>query len=272
MLGGLSAIIALGDDLFGEGSSSETRPSESQQAVPDDSEAIRDKVANLGLDLEARYVAVNETMGHFQDVFATDWGKLSKAAENFSTVWSLNSQEKKLIAQSFSVSADRQLYNATIPMAFSQWIISPQKTDINGDAALELPEKNYQCRHASNYYNTYKVNEWEPVGGETSVLWTGADPGPYKVPYTVRFLKPWKNNIQTSTTNDLYGEGGHDTLVPDTGGNPSETLMNPLFEPISVSESPMFPTNLGMNKDEFFGQPWGMQQLQCGIPQEPNEG
>jgi hypothetical protein len=267
MLGGLSAMIALGDDLFGEDISNETRPSESQQSVPDNTDAIRDTVSNLGLDLRARYSAVNATMGHFQDVFATDWGKLSKAAENFSTDWSLNSKEEKLIAQSFSVSAERQLYATTIPMAFSQWIISPRKTDINKQAGVEFPVKEYQCRKGQNYYFAYKVNEWEPVGGETSVLWTGGNPGPNDVPYTIRFLKPWADNMETETTNNLYDEGGHDTLIPNPGGNPSEALLNPLFEPVSVSESPMFPRNLGMNKDEFFGQPWGMQQLQCGLPE-----
>jgi hypothetical protein len=273
-LGGISALIALGDDVFGEGTEASTTPSESQQAVDDDTEAIHDSVGNLGKDLQARYNAINATMGHFQDVFATDWGKLQLAATDFRTVWALETEEQKLIGHSITVGAERQLYDTTVPLAYSQWIISPQDTDINGLAALEPPNKDYACRPTANSSGAdgNYVDSNEPIGGISAVQWTGGSTGFKRQPYTVRMLKPWADNLEAKTTSNFNGLGTPDTYVPNTGGNPPASLLDPLFEPSSVTENPLEPTDLGLDKDSFFGQPMGMQQLQCGaVPETPEE-
>lgn len=271
-LGGISAMLALGDDLFGEGTSEETTPSESQELVADNTAAIRDKVGNLTQDLTARYNAINLTMGHFQDVFASDWGKLSAAAAKFKSVWSLDSEEQKLVGQTISVGAEQQLYVSTIPIAYSQWIVSPQETDINSQGALEPPADEYGCRPEgdSRGSNGNFVNRGEPIGATTAVGWT-ANPRNGYTPYTLRFLKPWTNNMDVKTTSDFNGLGTPDTFVPYSGGTPPASLFNPLFEPVSVTENPLTPHNLGMSKDAFFGEQMGMQQLQCGAVMEWQE-
>jgi hypothetical protein len=238
------------------------------KSIPDNNALIKDRTENLAKETKSAFTTAVRKLGHFEEIVLEDPAKLAAAANNFKVKWGMTSANEGRIEQALLIGADTSFYEAVMPLAFNQWIYSPRVTHYNGDAALELPARNYQCRklNSDGYETTLEsplANEPEDMSGMNSVLWSGANNGP-QTPFTIRALKEQDNDteLQSAEYEVEYG----DNYLRHPGASPSEALMKPLFARPAGFTSHDLPLGLGMNKEEFFGmESWKLRQIQCGL-------
>jgi len=281
VLGGMGAAMGLGDDLFSE--TSDDGASSSQQEVTNDTEAIRDTGQDLARDVNARYQAINRTMEHFGNVFVSDWGKLQQASQNFRAggVWQYpsNVTTQDQMALSMSISAQRSAYDALLPQAFTQWIVSPSEEDaINPSGPRDIGNRNpYRCvdTHDSDGYDDQRnpfdhVSLWalhtpQWIGEANPQI--GSDPQG-ATPYTLRGLKSKADDMEADDY--PYSDDENRVGLAHSGTTAQDSILSPLFGTVNPFEDPSNPSALGARKDEVFGLgSWNtggekaLKKLQC---------
>ncbi|HVX34034.1 MAG TPA: hypothetical protein VHA80_12920 [Solirubrobacterales bacterium] len=234
-------------------------PEAPEEAEGPNSNLIRAKGTMLGAAIVTRFNHMKETLGQFEAIFASSWPKLQKAEIEAKGPWSWGHSVEKNLTQSLAVSTERTIYEALLPMAYTQWVIAPYQTKFD-PAGPQVPGASYECIHFKSAIDQHLLHpfEHEPTAGlSTAVYRPFAAPGstekpaqPYTQPYTIRALKSEADPLevfktQWSDTEDLIE-------VRQSGKNPPEKL-NRLFSPINAGETePSYPQDLGINKVAFY--------------------
>lgn len=263
-IAGVADLLDLGNEVFPF-----FNPPEPQNTVPDDTGAIRDTTQNLGNDLQLRFSAIEGTLKHFLDLIRTDPVKLHQAAVNFGDKWSLDTKNERRIDLGVATGIAASMYKALMPIAFTQWIVGPARTNINPGGPADLPNRGYNCDNLDgdgniDGFDNPLVNEPSSMSAMNSIGWNGS-PGP-QTNYTLRFLK-FKDDPLVLQGPQHNAENGN-TFVEHRGKAPAASLTDPLFQPQSDLDNPDYPTELGIDKTDFFGQPsWQIRKLQCGSVQ-----
>jgi hypothetical protein len=149
-LGALGGMVAIGDDVadaYGGGASNGVGN------VANDTEAIRDRVTHLTTDVAARYENVATAMEHFGSVFVDDPAKLHEAAAHFDPggPWAMPSKSSTNVEMSRAIATAVQTaaYEATLPFAFTKWVVSPRHTTWDENGSADLPGAlSYNCPDA----------------------------------------------------------------------------------------------------------------------------
>jgi hypothetical protein len=262
-LSALSSLLKLSD---GASTFFEPPKISSGDPVADATNLIRDRAQNLGKDLELKLTAATSTLKHFEDIARTDPFKLKEVAANFGEKWKLGTKDERRFAQALTISAVGSTYEATIPLAFNQWIVGPTFNNLNPGGAAELPSRHYVCDYesGSGEYNIPFEDEPASTSGMSSVAWGANHPG-NMTNFTLRALKLKTNDMQLETETPNEDTVNDNVYVNHKGAAPPASLMDPLFEPASENDPLFEPKTFGLNKEEFFGlEGWKIRQLQCG--------
>jgi hypothetical protein len=241
------------------GLAEELTPEEPEQAEGTNSNLIRAKGTEIGVALYRRLEAVSRSMVQFEAIFASDWGRLQKAAELAPGVWSYEGKEEGEVIQSLATNAEQGIYEALIPMAYTQWVIAPYTTFLMGRGP-EPPGNNYVCRH----WHEARTADVKPFAGEpeealsTAVYRPFNEPGSSTKPaqgfttaFTIRALKSDADAMEVFRVSEV-GENEDGIEIHHGGANPTTALMGGLFKTPTNETEPAFPRNLGMNKTAFF--------------------
>jgi hypothetical protein len=237
-------------------------PEPEAQTVAPESEEVRVRAGELETVLAKHVEDATEGIESLEKILVSDWGKLSRAGGEATEKWKPEGEVEQALKQSLSVNTERELYEALLPYAYQEWVISPYQTNTNGDGPIS-PGRDYYCR---SYFgeNTSPTGKHpfqsEPQGGLSTATYRAAlEPGskakpaePYTQPYSIRALKSTKDRLEM-VTQTLEGEHKIVAIHRD-GSSPLEALVNPLFEPVLTGESALVPERLGINKTEFFAQ------------------
>ena len=233
---------------------------------------ITDRASQLGADLVTRFDIASKSLAHLGDIYDSDWGKLKQAASNAVGNWAMSTDSVRTIQQSLSITAKQGFYEALMPLAYRQWVISPYVTVSNGTGP-DRPGTDYQCIHYRPAYESNQIQkpfQDEPSGAMSWVNYrpwespgdTTSPAQPFTTNYTVRALKAWYAPLTLQTV-DL-GNGQQGLTIDDWGDNPPAGWIDDLFKPVNSGEpDPQTPNDLGMSKTEFYadygggGQAWG---------------
>jgi hypothetical protein len=244
----------------GMGLANAVTPESPEEAEGPNSSLIRANATNLGTTLFKHFEGASKSLEHFEGIFASNWGKLKKAGEYSDDEWSFETEVKELLGQSLAVATEQQLYEGLLPMAYTQWVISPYFTKYM-TSGPQTPGQNYKCIHfhtvtetptvypfkdaAEGSLSTNIYRPWDPPGSNESPSQQ------FTVPFTIRSLKsdedpPEVIKSEYSETEDLIE-------IHHGGANAPASLVNPLFAPINKGEAePNFPKSLGINKTAFY--------------------
>jgi len=242
------------------GLAEELTPEEPEQAEGANSDLIRAQGTEIGTALYKRLNAVSGSLVHMEAIFASDWGKMQKAAKLAPGAWSYEGTEKNELIQSMATGAKKEIYEALIPMAYTQWVIAPYQTFLMHNGP-EAPGNNYVCRH----WHEARTAEAKPFAGEpeealdTAVYRPFDEPGsktpPAKwgttTPFTIRALKSDADAMEVRKVDEVT-ETEDGIEIHHGGANPPQSLMEGLFKAPTGETEPAFPKNLGMNKTAFF--------------------
>jgi hypothetical protein len=229
-------------------------------------EAIRDRASQLSSDVVERFDIASVALEHLTDIFISDWGKLSTAAEDARGPWAFGTKAQEDVKQSLAISTASAFYEAMLPISYRQWVIAPYVTVTNGTGP-NRPGNDYQCIH---YRSAFEGNQIQkPFSGEPSggLAWVNYRPWeapgsttypaqPYTQNYTVRALKSWNDPLTMREVNGINeNEGSAGLTIEEWGDNPPAEMINDLFKAISPNEADvLLPKYLGMNKVEFYGR------------------
>lgn len=242
------------------GLAEELTPEEPEQAEGTNSNLIAAKGTELGTALYKRLNAVAGSLVHMEAIFASDWGKMQKAAKLAPGAWSYEEgTEKNEFIQSMSTGAVKEIYEALIPMAYTQWVIAPYQTFLMKDGP-EPPGNNYVCRH----WHETRTADVKPFAGEpeealSTAIYRPFDPpgsgiAPARgstTPFTIRALKSDADAMEVRRVDEIT-ETEDGIEIHHGGANPPKSLLQGLFkEPVGES-LPAFPKNLGINKTAFY--------------------
>jgi hypothetical protein len=277
-VGAMSGMAYLGADT--SSALTQDGPGSGQGNVPNETDAINDEVGNLMSDISARYSALAQSIEHFGAVFVDDPGKLAQAATNFDPggPWSIPSGPTEVTTgQAMAVSAQTSAYQATLPLAFNQWMISPRHTNRNPSGSADLPgAKSYACADTLFSDEAYADKPpWQgtPTWAMSSVGWSGgAGRGDFTpqeaADFTVRGLKSRINDMQPGLFQDeSMFRDVYEAALWQQGTNAPTDLLQPLFGTYNAFGTPENPGPLGADKEEIFGmEAWKIKLLQCGSP------
>jgi hypothetical protein len=273
-MGAMSSGLVAGDTtanaLAGDG------PSSGQSNVPNAPDAINDKVGQLSNDMNKRYQTIALSLGHFGAIFVDDWGKLQEAAANFDPggPWQLTTDTVNSLGQSIAGEAETAMYETALPITYSQWMISPRKTNRNPQGPGEIPAATgYSCpdEMRGNVRPWASTSSWSL----TEIGWSGGGAAAdfnsaNSAGHTVRGLKSVADEIQPDTYqyyDDTYFGDVTEGSAFKSGTSADEALIRPLFDTITPAAGPVDPGPLGASKEEVFGlQNWNIKMLQCGGP------
>jgi hypothetical protein len=244
----------------GMGLAESVTPETPEQAEGPNSNLIRAEGTQIGADLYKRLEAVSGSLDHVQALINSDPKKLEKAAVLASGPWSYEGKEKNELFQSLGTNAEQAIYEALIPMAYTQWVISPYFTRYM-PSGPQAPGNNYKCIHFHEGGREVTVQPFmgEPEGGLSTSIYRPFDPPgskawpaqPYTVPFTIRALKSDADNMEVIKSE--YTETEDLIEIHHGGANPPSSLIDNLFAPVRSGESePSFPVALGMNKAAFY--------------------
>ncbi|MDW5594499.1 hypothetical protein VSS74_09140 [Conexibacter stalactiti] len=243
------------------------------------SQAIHDRADMLGTDLITRYTSLRDTITHIEQLLVSDWGKLQTAGRNSIGAWALNPRVSTTLRQSLALSATREFYASLLPLTYTQWVIDPNATGATDDprfgpSARTLPGRTYRCwgenNDPTNPPRTHPFAK-NPAGSlHYSVVHGWNAPGNTTPPaaanqsyFMLRVLKSSDDPMDVRT--DSWRSGL--PTIWDGGSNPTSALVDPLFAPVNRSDTSGMPTQLGIDKTEFFGDwnnGWGQRKAVCG--------
>jgi hypothetical protein len=242
--------IVAGGISLAEASSPDPPDSEVDPATDE----IRNKVGLIGDNLATYLEGMTYGLDHLEAILVSDWGKLSQSAALAKSQWRLSNGSEEL-TRAISTQIGREYYEALLPYAFEEWVVSPYDTEWNG-AGPQLPPDQYQC-HWYNETPGVHINhpyKSEPEGGFSAANYRQKDPpGNSIVPYTVRALKSTRDKM-TMTRQTISELGTEIVSVNHDGSSPKASLLEPLFERPLTNESVSQPKRLGLNKAEFFAR------------------
>jgi hypothetical protein len=262
---GVSDGVAVAAGVFGLVDA--ISPQEGEHVAPGPNpEAIRARASQLSSAVVERFKTASKTLEHLQDIFMSDWGKLSTAAEDAKGPWAFGKEVREVVKQSLSVSTASAFYEAMLPITYRQWVIAPYFTVSNGTGP-NRPGNDYQCIH---YRSAVEGNQIQrPFSGEPSggMAWVNYRPWeapgsttfpaqPYTQNYTVRALKSWNDPLTMHEVNGIdENEESAGLTIEEWGDNPPAEMINNLFKPLNPAEAgATLPKSLGMNKVEFYGR------------------
>jgi hypothetical protein len=142
-LGAFSNAFSLANDL------SQTKGGNPSSAP------IRTEAQKLGTELALRYEALDESLAQIQEVLVSDYGKLQVASKQATGGWDLNTKEEPKLVEALTTSGIQQDFTAMLPLAYSEYMISPEPTSMNAQPT-DHPWT-YSC-----YSNSILVGETEP--------------------------------------------------------------------------------------------------------------
>jgi hypothetical protein len=236
---------------------------------------LRDEAAKLAIDMARRYESLSDTFGHFQVLFSTDWGRLSKAAQYATGPWSLppySDEHPRLgvLRQSLATAGQAGLYEALVPLAYDQWVVSPWWTrlaEANDNQGFD--PAGYSCAHeANNGGDPVQPFAGFPALSVGSVRFEADLAQPYRNHFTARVLVSKANPLVLQDSGESIGSGlaGYPG-VGSSGARPEAALIEKLFNPPTPGSEFSSPNGLGLAQAEFLGlSTWSMPRLQCGIP------
>jgi hypothetical protein len=266
-------FFAASYDFFSElyGSSEDTGSATQPFGEP---EMLRGEVAKLGEDMAKRYAVLSETFGHFEVLFDTDWGRLRKAAEYATGQWALPQYDEAhpqlgLLTQSLATAGEAGLYEALLPIAYEQWVISPWWTKNDGSYNEYFRPTGYICVHENdNGGGPMRPFEGFPETGVGEVRFEADRDQPYRNHFTARVLVSKADPLTLEEEGESVGSAlANYPGVKHVGAAPPKALTEKLFEPPTKATEFQFPDRLGLSKAAFFGLPsWSTPRLQCGMP------
>jgi hypothetical protein len=243
----------------GMGLAESVSPETPEEAEGPNANLIRAKASAIGTILFKHFENVTRSLGHFEEIFASDWGKLQKATEYASGPWTFGEEEEKILGHSLAVNAEQQLYEELLPMAYTQWVIAPYFTRYM-PSGPQAPGNNYKCIHFHEGGDEVTVYPFggEPEGGLSTSIYRPFDPPgattkpaqPYTVPFTIRALKSDADNLEVVKSE--YSETEDLIEIHHGGANPPSSLIGGLFKPVNKGDEPKFPKDLGINKSAFY--------------------
>ena len=129
------------------GLAEELTPEEPEQAEGTNSDLIRAKGTEIGTAAlqtpRTRYPARWSTWKRS----SPPTGARCRKRPNWPpATWSYEGKEENELIQSLATGAKKAIYEALIPMAYTQWVIAPYQTFLMHDGP-EAPGNNYVCRH-----------------------------------------------------------------------------------------------------------------------------
>jgi hypothetical protein len=224
-----------------------------------ETEEIRIRADELEKTFAERIEGNEEGLIGLEAILVSDWGKLKAAGGEAQTKWTPEPAVEAAFEQALAVNTERQVYEALMPYAYQEWVVSPYVTNTNGGGP-QAPGTSYYCKsyYGEGEYNGIHPFAKEPAGGlSTATYRPSAQPGasakpaqPYTQPYSIRALKSTKDPLRM-VSQEL--EGGHEIVaIHNSGDNPGTALVDPLFEPVLTGEHRGVPSHLGINKTEFF--------------------
>lgn len=243
------------------------------------SQAIHDRADMLGVDLIKRYTSLRDTISHIEQLLVGDWGKLQTAGRDSIGDWALNARVSTKLRQSLALSATREFYASLLPLTYTQWVIDPNATGATDDprfgpSARTLPGRTYRCwgdgDDPTNPPRTHPFSK-NPAGSlHYSVVHGWSAPANTTPPaaanqsyFMLRVLKSSDNPMQVVT--DSWRSGL--PTIWHGGSNPTSELVDPLFAAVDRSDTTGMPTQLGIDKTEFFADwnnGWGLRKAVCG--------
>ncbi len=274
-LGALGGMVALGDDAaeaFGGGASNGVGN------VANDTEAIRGRIRSLSKDVAVRYANIAATMEHFGSVFVDDPVKLREADAHFDPggAWSFPSTTtaRAQMGRAMATSVQTAAYEATLPLAFTKWVVSPRHTTWDEGGSPELPAAlDYQCpnAHGSGSRNPWNGNR-TPSWALSSVGWSGGGPTPgtsftpqNSANFLVSGLKFNINNLRPERQERHEAGDPDEPGLGHTGESAPAKLLEELFASPGAGGSALDPKPLGAAKEEIFGMDtWSTRKFQCG--------
>jgi hypothetical protein len=260
-------------DFFSElyGSSADTGTATQPFGEP---QMLRGEVAKLGEDMAKRYESLSDTFGHFEVLFDTDWGRLRKASENSLDQWDLPQYSDQhpqlgLLTQSLATAGEAGLYEALMPIAYEQWVISPWWTENEGALDNEgFNPATYSCLHENNNEGgPQQPFKSFPESGIGLVRFEADLAQPYRNHFTARVLISKADPLTLEAVSQSGGANINYPGVKDVGAAPEGALTEKLFDPPTKATEFAFPDHLGLSEAGFFGlSSWSMPRLQCGMP------
>jgi hypothetical protein len=233
-------------------------PEEPEEAEGPNANLIRAQGTELGTALFRHFQGISRSLTHFESIIASDPRKLETAAIEAPGGWTYGGETEDQLLQSLAIDTEQVMYEALLPMAYTQWVIAPYQTFLMPNGP-EAPGNNYSCRH----WHEGRTADVKPFAREpeqaldTAIYRPFNPPGssafparPFTTPFTIRALKSDANPMEvnkvelTDTTDGIEIHHG--------GGNPPETLLEGLFQAPKGELQPLFPKRLGINKSAFF--------------------
>jgi hypothetical protein len=261
-------------DFFSElyGSSEDTGSATQPFGEP---EMLRGEVAKLGEDMAKRYETLSETFGHFEVLFDTDWGRLRKASENSLDEWDLPQYSEAhpqlgLLTQSLATAGEAGLYEALMPVAYEQWVISPFWTENEGALDNEgFNSATYTCVHEGEHGRETVPPFSAFPESDVGLVRSEGDLGkPYRNGFTARLMVSKADPLTLEPAGQpVGGSNANYPGVKNVGAAPTKAVTEKLFDQPTKATEFAFPDRLGLSKPGFFGMSsWSMPRLQCGMP------
>jgi hypothetical protein len=263
-------------DFFSELYGSTTSENTAKQPFEEPQE-ITDEASQLAVDMAQRYWGLTELFGHFEVLYDTDWSRLKRASALADGQWSLppyttKAPQLRILQQSLATAGQAGLYEALVPLAYEQWVVSPYYTDAGGDNNNKGPKNVNGTPGPRDYY----CNDEESEGPfqafpDSSLAWIRFEPdsaGGEKNHFTGRAIVGKADPLVLGQAEEPIGSGqANYPGVLRNGAAPEEKLTKKLFDPPSVATNFSFPDGLGLSKVGFLGLPsWATPRLQCGMP------
>ena len=255
-LGALSKSLGLIDSL--------TPHSDPGTGRTPDTNDVWTTADDLAVALTTRFQTSSAALSHLGDIFDSDWGKLQQASADATGPWAFSNTFANAQTQAVAVSTEQSMYQALLPLNYTQWLISPYQTPFNGGGPPQSGHQGngYQC----GYYNsdgkvrTKRPFVSEPYGGTSITDYraavdpgaTAAPQGPNTVPYLIRALKSDTDPLRLRTQ-QWDDRGNKSVTIDQDGSSPPASLIDKVLAPVNPDDSdPASPTNLGMSKVPFY--------------------
>jgi hypothetical protein len=283
-----TSLFASAFDFFSElySSSQDAGFRKNGSQPPGEPEEVTATAAKVGQALDARYSSMDWTLQHLGALFASDWGRLQAADLQASGDWNLSGKALRLFVQSLATSGEAALYQALMPVAYDQWVISPYWTyplgegnpDNEGvDPTKQPGPQNYLCTTGGKGNDQEAIRPFQdfPASAMGWVRWEGDNQGNSdRNHFTGRVLVSKADPLQLydsglSVGSDLAGFPG----VGQSGAAPGSAITDKIFDAPSKATLPNEPAGLGLSRADFFAMPdWVTPRLQCGVPyfDQPN--